>query len=124
MKTCHMSKQAFFQLAEHKGAVLVREARQDISEKIANMLQHCRLDMTGSTAQEVQIMTTRLCGMAKIPDNCVPSHPSGKTSFDKGNLLSNLNGILVAQYLFRNKLNIDIGKSMWKYIYSKIFKTN
>ena len=53
-------------------------------------------------------MATKLCHMAKIPPNCVPSHPSGQISFDKGNLLSNLNGILLGQYLFKNKLNIDI----------------
>ena len=53
-------------------------------------------------------MATKLCKMAKIPPSCIPSHPSGQKSIDKGKLLSNLNGILVAQYLFKNKLNIDI----------------
>ena len=28
----HMTKEAFFQLAEHRGKVLVREAREDISD--------------------------------------------------------------------------------------------
>ena len=103
-----MSKEAFFQLTGQKATALVKEARRDISDKIADMLQRCSLDMTKNTTQEVQVMATKLCSMAKIPPNCVPSHPSGQTSLDKGNLLSNLNGILVGQYLFKNKLNIDI----------------
>ena len=103
-----MTKEAFLQLAEHRGRKLVREAREDISEKIANMLQYCQQDMTESTAQEAQVMATKLCYMAKIPTSCLPSHPSGQKSLDKGKLLSNLNSILVGQYLFKNKLNIDI----------------
>ena len=99
-----MTKEAFFRLSGHRGAVQVRETRQDISEKIASMLQYCRQDMTGKTVQEAQVMATKLCDMAKVPLNCVPSHPSGQKTFDKGRLISNLNGILVAQYLFKNKL--------------------
>ena len=72
------------------------------------MLQHCRQDMSGSTMLEAQVMATRLCNMARVSHNHVPKYPSGQKTFDKGKLISNLNGILVAQYMFKNKLNIDI----------------
>ena len=103
-----MSKDEFFRLTGKKATALMKEARRDISDKIADMLQRCNLDMTKSTAQEAHVMATKLCRMAKLPTDSVPSHPSGQISFDKGNLLSNLNGILLGQYLFKNKLNIDI----------------
>ena len=86
----------------------MRETREEISEKIARMLQYCRQDMSGSTMLEAQVMATRLCDMAKVSHSHVPKHPSGQKTFDKGKLIGNLNGILVAQYMFKNKLNIDI----------------